>query len=233
MPTYKPYQKVSLRLVLVLYASTILMSAVYWFVGTQFFDSPLFYKEFLIFTAVLAIAIVGSYQLFFWVEYNNTSFPLRNFHTALDDKIPFIPSFIWIYSFSYYAAIGLVASTIPSLAVGVEYIFGGLILLTVQCLLFYFLPSSVPKAWRKYKRESSAARFLGLVQSLDNGRNCMPSMHMSVATYVSLLLTPVIGPYAYILIVLIGISCVFVKQHMILDLLPGVLLGWLVYVLVI
>lgn len=125
------------------------------------------------------------------------------------------------------------AGTIPSLVVGMEYIFGGLVLLTIQCVFFYFLPSSVPATWRKYKRKSKAAKFLGLVQSLDNGRNCMPSMHMSVATYVSLLLASVIGPSAYIFVLLIGVSCVFVKQHMLLDLLPGVLLGWLVYTLVI
>jgi hypothetical protein len=115
----------------------------------------------------------------------------------------------------------------------VNLIFGGLILLVVQCFFFILLPCVVPPEWRQYPSGTISRKFLSLVQRVDNGRNCMPSMHMSVATYTSLALMPTIGQLAYVFIVLIALSCLFVKQHQILDLVPGVLLGWLVYMLVI
>jgi membrane-associated phospholipid phosphatase len=208
------------------------MAVVYWLVGTLIFDSPLNFKQCLILTSVLGFVIVGAYQLFFWTEYNNTKFEKKVFHIPLDDKIPFISNFIWIYSLSYYAIIGLVIITVPSIEKGMEYIFGGLVLLTVQCIIFYFIPSTVPESWRKYHIESKSARFLKLVQRFDVGRNCMPSMHMSVAMYVSLLLFPILSYYSFIFVLIIGISCLFVKQHVLLDLLPGIALGWLVHTIV-
>jgi len=129
--------------------------------------------------------------------------------------------------------LGLVVSTLKSLDQGLHYIFGGLVLLTLQCLIFYFFPSTVPIGWRKYKVKSKSTKFLNFVQKLDVGRNCMPSMHMSVAMYVSLLLLPVLSYYSFIFVLIIGISTLFVKQHQILDLAPGILLGWVVYVIVI
>lgn len=232
MKTTTPYHQVSLQLISELYVSAIIMAVLYWLVGTLLFDSNLNFKQYLIFTSVLAFVIVGSYQLFFWTEYNNTKFKKKVFHISLDDKIPFIPAFIWVYSFSYYAIIGLVIITVTSIEKGVEYIFGGLVLLTVQCIIFYFLPSTVPESWRKYRIQSKSVQFLKLVQRLDVGRNCMPSMHMSIATYVSLLLFPILSYYSFIFVLIIGVSCLFVKQHVLLDLLPGVALGWLVHTIV-
>lgn len=230
--TVKPYQKISPHLVATLFVSVLIMSAVYWLTGVHIFHSSLEYRSYLIFTSILAIVIVGGYQLFFWTEYNNTKFKKINFHISLDDRIPFLPEFIWIYSLSYYAVIGLVVSTLPTLEKGLEYIFGGVVLLTIQCFIFYFFPSTVPESWRNYKSNTRSKKFLHLVQALDSGRNCMPSMHMSVTTYVSLLLYPAISYYAFLFILIIAVSCLVVKQHVLLDLPPGILLGWLVYVIV-
>jgi membrane-associated phospholipid phosphatase len=231
--TELPYQRVKLKLVIILYASALVMSVVYWAIGTTFFNSPLSYYQYLIFTSVVGFMIVGGYQLYLWTEYNNYRFKVRCFAIKLDEKIPFIPSFIWIYSLSYYAIIGLVVITIPSIETGVEYIFGGLILLTIQCIIHYFIPSCVPSHWRKYKVKSKSTKFLNFVQAIDSGRNCMPSMHMSVAMYVSLLLFPVLSYYSFLFVLIIAVSCLVVKQHGIMDLIPGIILGWLVHYIVI
>jgi hypothetical protein len=224
-----PYKQVSLTLILELYLSVVVMSFLYWLVGTSFFHSPLRYRDYLVFTSVLAFVIVGCYQLFFWTEHNNGRFRTRTFHLPVDDRIPFVPGFVWVYSFSYYAVIGLVVATLPSLEKGLECIFGALVLLTIQCALFFFFPCSVPRSWRDYYSRSSSTRFLRFVQRLDRGANCMPSMHMSVAMYVSLLLFPSLSYYAFLFVLLIGVSCLLVKQHVMLDLPPGIALGWLVH----
>ena len=230
--SFKPYKKVGPRFVVFMYVSVIAFSLIYFILGYYLFDSQLKFYDYLIFTSILAIVVVGSYQLYFWTEYNNTQFKAKCFKIPLDDYIPHMPSFIWIYNLSYYIIIGLVIVSITSLEQGLHYIFGGLVLLSVHCVIFYFFPSVVPEGWRKYKTKSKSAKFLKFVQNIDSGRNCKPSMHMSVAMYVSLLLLPILSYYSFIFVFLIGASCLLVKQHVILDLSPGVLLGWLVYVLV-
>jgi hypothetical protein len=54
-------------------------------------------------------------------------------------------------------------------------------------------------------------------------------MHCSVAMYVSLLLYPSIGVASWILIGLISVSCLFVKQHQLADIPPGIALGWVIW----
>ena len=221
------------KYMLLIVLSTLLFSVVFYFLGKNLADSPLSYKQYLEFTVLISIVIVGGYQLFFWIQKNNYYFKTRCLKTKLDDMIPFWPGWIWIYSFIYYILIGYIVVSIQSIEEGVHIIFGGIVLLAAQCIFFILFPCTVLPRWRKYKVDSLSMRFLRFTQGLDNGRNCMPSMHMSVATFVSLLLLPVLGYYAYIFILLIALSCLFVKQHQIFDILPGILLGWIVYVLVI
>jgi hypothetical protein len=201
----------------------------YYLVGTTFFNSPLTLEEYVVFTTLVAIVVTGCYQLFFWVQRNNFRFKSRCYVTPLDSYIPFWPSWVWIYSFLYYIAIGFVVASIQSMAEGVYLIFGAVMLLLSQVSFFYLFPSTVPPEYRQYESNSVATRFLRFVQGKDNGRNCMPSMHCSVAMYVSLVLYPVLGGYSWIFVGLIAISCLFVKQHQIADILPGIGLGWMVW----
>ena len=232
MINFKPYQRISPQFVIFLYSSVLIFSAIYYALGVLIFNSTLTFRDYLIFTSILGMVVVGGYQLFFWTQHHSTRFKTRQFNIALDDKIPYIPSFIWIYSLIYYIMLGLIVSTLKSLEQGMNYIFGGLVLLTLQCLIFYFFPSTVPSSWRKYKVKSKSTQFLNFIQKLDVGRNCMPSMHMSIAMYVSLILFPILSYYSFIFVGLIAISTLFVKQHQILDLAPGVILGWAVYVII-
>ena len=50
------------------------------------------------------ILIVGAYQFYFFTQRHPLR-PAREFLSPLDEKIPFIPWWSWIYSFLYYPAI--------------------------------------------------------------------------------------------------------------------------------
>ena len=223
------YKRISPKYMLLLFLSTILVSWLYYLIAKLVSPQPMAFVSYLVFTVILAVIITGSYQIFFWVQRNNYFFKTRCFKIDLDDKIPFYPSWIWPYSFIYYIMIGLVVARIASLEEGVYLIFGGLMLLFFQSVFFLILPVTVPPEYRQYKADTLSKKFLRFVQGLDNGRNCFPSMHCSVATYVGLLLVPVFGVYSYIFIGIIAVSCLFVKQHQVVDILPGILLGWFVY----
>ncbi|MBN1559495.1 phosphatase PAP2 family protein [candidate division KSB1 bacterium] len=223
------YKRISPKYMLVLFLSTLLVSLLYYLIARWVSPQPMELISYVVFTIILAVIITGAYQIFFWVQRNNYFFKTRCFKIGLDDKIPFYPIWIWPYSFFYYVMIGLVVARISSLEEGVYLIFGGLLLLFFQSLFFLLMPVTVPPDYRQYDANTLSRKYLRFVQGLDNGRNCFPSMHCSVATYVGLLLVPVLGVFSYLFIAIICISCLFVKQHQIMDIVPGVLLGWLVF----
>jgi|TARA_B110000196_G_scaffold221543_1_gene190632 hypothetical protein len=223
--------RITPRYMLLLIVSIPVFALIYYLVGTTFFASPLSLQEYVVFSTLVAIVVTGCYQLFFWVQRNNFQFKTRCFVTSWDAKIPFWPSWVWIYSFLYYIVIGFVVASIQSMAEGVYLIFGAIMLLLSQVAFFYLFPSTVPPEFRQYESNTWATKFLRFVQGKDNGRNCMPSMHCSVAMYVSLVLSPTIGNYAWTFVGLIAVSCLLVKQHQIADILPGIGLGYIVWYL--
>ena len=67
---------------------------------------------------------------------------------------------------------------------------------------------------------------------MQSQHNAFPSMHCAIATYIGLAIVslPSVGPWlGYGYIVTIAISCVVVKQHVILDTFAGIALGAVVF----
>ncbi len=214
--------------------SVPLVATLFWWLGTRFFSSKLGFFEYHQFTVLVAGVIAGGYQLYFWAQRNNLHLPARCMKIPLDDRIPFRPRWVWSYSFLYYVMIGLTVISIRDLAGGVHLIFGGLMLLAAGALIFYLYPTNVPESYRHFEIDSISTRFLAFIQSMDNNRNAFPSMHCAIATYIGFAITglPAIGPWlGYGYIVIIAISCVVVKQHVIIDTLAGIGLGAIVFFL--
>ncbi|WP_455199037.1 phosphatase PAP2 family protein [Kaarinaea lacus] len=218
--------------VLVLLTSIPIVAVFFWWLGAQFFASALNLLQYLEFAALLTAVVTGGYQLYFWVQRHNHQYPTRCFKIALDDQIPFWPRWIWIYSFLYYVMIGLTVVSIGTLNEGVHLIFGGLMLLLVGTTIFYFFPTDVPDSFRHYEVTGFSTRYTRFVQSFDNSRNAFPSMHCAIGVYVGLVVAglPTYGPLlGYGFIVLLTVSCLVVKQHVIIDTITGLALGYMVF----
>ena len=214
--------------------SVPLVATVFWWLGTRFFDSRLNFFEYQQFTVLVAGVIAGGYQLYFWAQRNYLQRHAKCMKIPLDDRIPFWPRWVWAYSFLYYVMIGLTVISIRDLADGVHLIFGGLILLSSGALIFYLYPTNVPESYRHFEIDSLSTRYLAFIQSMDNNRNAFPSMHCAIATYIGLAIVslPTIGPWlGYGYIAIIALSCVVVKQHVIIDTLAGIGLGAVVFYL--
>ena len=80
--------------------------------------------------------------------------------------------------------------------------------------------SSLPRS------RTLSERFLALVQKFDAPTNSFPSMHTSVAMLTALHLAPHVGAAAFAFPLLIALSCLFTKQHYLIDLPAGAVLGW-------
>ena len=178
---------------------------------------------------ISAFLIVGVYQFYFWCQRNHVT-PPREFRLPIDDRIPYRPRWVWIYSFLYYPVIVAINWTVTSprqfLYVAISY----MLLLGFQMLFFVFLPVATPVEWRTCAAgRGRSERFLAFVQNYDARSNSFPSMHTSVATLTALHLHAAFGLMVVAFPVLIGLSCLFTKQHYIVDLPAGALLGWFAF----
>jgi membrane-associated phospholipid phosphatase len=178
---------------------------------------------------VSVFLIVGVYQFYFWCQRNPVGTP-RELRLPLDNLIPYSPRWVWIYSFLYYPVIVAVNWMVTSprhyLYVAISY----LLLLAFQMAFFTFVPVATPVEWRTCNtRRGRSERFLAFVQSFDARSNSFPSMHTSVATLTALHLSTWLGPWVFVFPALIALSCLYTKQHYIVDLPAGAVLGWFVF----
>jgi len=173
-----------------------------------------------------AILIVGAYQFYFWCQRNPLS-PVRQFRLGIDERIPYWPSWVWIYSCLYYPIILYLNFVLDSAREFTYVATSYMLLLALQMLFFVFVPVATPPHWRSYNRSRTLSeRFLALVQKFDAPSNSFPSMHTSVAMLTALHLAPHVGAAAFAFPLLIALSCLFTKQHYLIDLPAGAVLGW-------
>lgn len=173
--------------------------------------------------------IVGVYQFYFWCQRNPRA-RAREWRLAIDDYIPYRPRWVWIYSFLYYPVIVAINWSVTSARHFLYVVMSFSVLLLFQMVFFTLVPVATPLEWRTCNlRRGRSERFLAFVQSLDGRSNSFPSMHTSVATLTALHLYAGIGPLVFLFPILIGLSCLFTKQHYVVDLPAGAALGWLAF----
>ena len=177
-----------------------------------------------------AFLIVGIYQLYFWCQRNALVKP-RELRLALDERIPYMPGWVWIYSFLYYPVILYMNAVFRSAEEFTQVAASFLLLLALQAAFFLLFPVRTPEHWRAInQRRSRSERFLAFVQRFDQAGNSFPSMHTSVAVLTSMHLYSHVGAPVFVFPALIGISCLLTKQHYLVDVPAGAGLGWIVYV---
>jgi len=184
--------------------------------------------DYIINLVLSVILIVGVYQFYFWCQRNYRAQP-RQLKLPVDEMIPYQPRWVWIYSGLYYPVIVYINFVMESpgqfLHVAMSYI----VLLGLQMMFFVFFPVATPAQWRVNVCRGRSERFLAFVQRFDSPANSFPSMHTSVATLTAMHLWPHLGPAVLIFPGLIALSCLFTKQHYVIDLPAGAALGWLVF----
>ena len=187
---------------------------------------------------ITVVLIVGGYQFYFWAQ-RQTFFDARYFETAWDHKIKFDPRWVWIYSGLYYPMILLAALSVPTWHAYAYCVGCFLTLLAIQVTFFVLWPVAIPAQWRASREVRIAPlyypnsmKMLDLVWSYDKLRNSLPSMHVSVATMVDLTIWqnwPIAGYFCGLFPLLIAASALKTKQHYVVDVVPGALLGAAVF----
>ncbi len=177
------------------------------------------------------VLIVGAYQFYFWCQRNALVEP-REFNSFVDEMIPYRPEWVWIYSFLYYPAILYVNLVLDSSQQFTRIATSYLSLLALQMAFFLLFPVRTPLHWRTTSASGSPSeRFLAFVHRFDSPANSFPSMHTSVAMLTACHIYPHTGAFAFLFPALIGLSCLFTKQHYLIDVPAGAAPGWFDYCL--
>jgi len=196
-----------------------------YYIATEFNGSGLTYLDYLRYSVVLVFAGLGGFQIYIWTQNNNP--PNRATPLCFIDRIiPFWPKWVWVYSVLYYVILYGAVIFVPNDAYFLNLVFGMLILIVLQGGMFYFIPTVCPGQWRDYKPNTPSTKFLAEIQKIAYNTNCFPSMHCSIAAYFAAEYWHLSPAIALSAVFLIGISCLFTKQHMFVDIPSGIAYGW-------
>jgi hypothetical protein len=102
------------------------------------------------------ILIVGVYQFYFWCQRNHLV-AWRELKLRVDEWIPYWPSWVWVYSCTYYPIIFYLNLVIDSPRQFTYVASSFVLLLGLQMLFFVLFPVTTPAHCRGYNRERSVS----------------------------------------------------------------------------
>ncbi|MEL6152438.1 MAG: hypothetical protein AAFQ78_00215 [Bacteroidota bacterium] len=177
--------------------------------------------------AVKNILTLGGYQIYFWPQRNYD--PKRRIllrPTALDRWIPAIPQAYWLYSPFYYAVFNLAFLCLTDFKIVV---LNAWLMLMHGSFWFLYFPTGIDPTFRESVRKAPMDRWtrlmMDLVHEQDSVDNACPSMHCAFTAYLAFVLYPFYPTLAIAFPAIIAVVCLVCKQHLIVDILPGLTLG--------
>jgi len=176
--------------------------------------------------ASLAVPLtVGILILYFGTLHSSSFDAILIPDTAVDRAIPFIPAFVVPY-FTYYVLLLVPLFVIHDSQELRDAAFGyGLIVFT-SCIAFFFWPTAISTSF-------TDPLIRGLL-AIDRPRNACPSLHASLSLFCALCtqrnIQSRIAQYGiWIWTVLVIGSTLLTKRYAVVDIVAGVIFGWIVY----
>lgn len=176
---------------------------------------------------VLLVCYFGWFVLFELVGNFAARMPTVDLTTSLDRQIPLIPEFVWAYEFCYIAPVFLLLLVEDGHRL--NRVIVAFVAASLSAFLVYLLlPIAFP---RPELGGSLAERILALEYQLDfkPGANKLPSLHVATVWLIFLgcrgqRLGRLGDSLLLVGAIVVSLSTLFVKQHIVLDVVAGV--GW-------
>lgn len=183
------------------------------------------------YTSVITIFITFSY---FMIQ-NLVPFSPLDLTLPIDEHLPFIPEFIWIYH-----------TLVPVLMVSCIFIIKKKNTFYTSCLsfiitasvlnIFYVLmPSFYPR--EDFIIEGAASWLVSLTREIDGSNNTFPSGHVALSWLLAFIIqqteiakkSVTVRSAFYLWASLIAMSTLFLKQHYIVDVISGIALAYMAH----
>jgi membrane-associated phospholipid phosphatase len=152
----------------------------------------------------------------------------------LDRAVPLIPGWALVYGALYVFLILLPIFVVRHDALIRRTVYGYLLIWLAAYVFFFFLYPTVAPRPSRVIGEGFAMWGLRILYASDPPYNCFPSLHVAhsfVSALSSLRVHRGLGIVATICASLVAVSTLFTKQHYILDVVAGVLLALVAYVI--
>lgn len=171
--------------------------------------------------------VLAGYQMYFWPQKNHHVHKKKYLTpTALDKWIPAIPELFWIYSPVYYVFFSIAILCLKNLNSTAMHAW---IMLMHSSFWFVYFPTGIKKEFREQIRSVKTDRLtkfiMDLVHTHDSEDNACPSMHCAFAAFLTCITYPYYPVLSIVFPLLVSISCLLTKQHLLIDIIPGFLLG--------
>lgn len=177
----------------------------------------------------LSLMITIAISNIFYVLLNNGNRGSRELVTYIDKITPFIKEFVIPYILWYiYIPLGLFIIYIFNKKNYFNTIITLNISLIISYLIFYFFQTTVPRPI--LYGDDIFTKLVMLIYNHDNPYNCFPSVHV-ISTYMvmrginSSISKKVINYSIQITGILIILSTIFIKQHVVLDIISAILIN--------
>lgn len=179
--------------------------------------------------AVKNMLVLAGYQMYFWPQgSHDTNKKIYLRPTALDRWIPAVPRLFWIYSPLYYLFFSLAILCLKDYNITT---LNAWLMLMHASFWFVKFPTRISEEFREQVRNVPTDRFtkfiMNLVHSQDSEDNACPSMHCAFAVFLSLITYPFYPILSTVFPLLVALSCLLCKQHIVIDIIPGFVLGGL------
>ena len=184
--------------------------------------------------ALLTLGLVLLFVVgYFAVGHSRDSAQAFDLNTHFDDLIPFVPASIWIYVWVFPAALmPLFVVRCPRLFRLTAAAYAIAIAVSLVCFTLLPVTSQRLRAPRSALDPGQASDWLvALVYAVDPPYNLFPSLHLSIAALAALSVWSASRRYgliAFVAVILVGVSVCTAKQHFVLDVVGGLVVGTLV-----
>lgn len=151
-----------------------------------------------------------------------------------DDRIPFASWFVWLYVVHYVLPV-LMVVLVPQMRHYRDMLLSFAVVFTLSFIVFLVWPVQMVRP--ADPGTDLSGRLLGFIYSIDDpSTNAFPSLHVAASVLTALIVwhnARRLGSVFVLAAAGISISTLYVKQHWILDVVAGAMLGaatyWLVY----
>jgi membrane-associated phospholipid phosphatase len=185
----------------------------------------------LVFRSLLAGAAVTLAPMYFIIGFVRRGLPAHAPMLALDYVWPLRPEWMLVYGSLYIFVVILPFSVIRDRELGQRTLRAYIAVMLVAYTGFVAYPTVAP-VHGPVGATGFSAWTLQLAYDLDTPNNCLPSLHVAYAFVAALACWRVhrgVGAVAVVWAGLIGLSTLFTKQHYVVDVITGALMGWLAY----
>jgi membrane-associated phospholipid phosphatase len=144
--------------------------------------------------------------------------------SGVDGRIPLVPASVWLYASWYVAPIVIVFADRATFRRAALAVLLGFLICAIGWVA---VPATMPRPQLDGESGASIA-MLQTVYRMDPPSNLFPSFHATLAAIVARVAAVAPGPLGLVVrgwMVAICVSCVATKQHYLLDVLAGALVG--------